>query len=1133
MAVTSKSNDVIIHKGESTVLRVTATGDGLKYQWQSFNGETSEWTDISRATSSSYTVITNTKTAEGTTQYRCVVTDSGKEKSTDEDVNINTEISVKVINKLSITKQPVALTIYEGEDASFELETTGEIDTYQWQKKLPGSRDWINIGGNNPEMRLAQQHSTDSGTTIQCIITDTAGVKVTTRSVIMKVIGPTRITEQPVSDLYLDMGDRGMLSVTAAGENVKYQWQLYSDSEGEWKDVRGATGRTYTFTTARTSEAYELRYRCVLSDATKRQIKSDETIVHVEQQLSIAKQPVNAIVYDGEIATYSVEAKGRPTKYQWQKYNPSDRKWYDIPGADNNEYRLTADTLLSGSQFRCMVMDAAGKTLYSSQASLKVVDALEIVSQPDKTISINKGDSKTLALTVKGDGLRYQWYIKPAGTDNWKTLSTASSVKITASNTNMTENQYRCIITDSTGRSINSKVYTLKVRDQLAIISQPTAKTVYDYDVVTLSVRATGYDVTYRWQYKATGSNNWEYCDNGNGADYTFITAIAKSNYMYRCEVSDASEKKLYSNQVAVRVIGKISITNNLDTGKVINSGDRVTFAITATGDGLKYQWQSLKDSKTASWTNISRATAASYSFTASNTSYDGMSYRCVITDSKNSVEYSTACKLEMIETMKIITQPESATIHTGEMNTFTIGASGEPVNYEWQIQMPSGSWQTAQSGASAAYTVNDATLDMDGAKIRCIVTDRAGKSLTSLAVILNVIKPLSITAQPESATYYKYETASFAVTAEGGGLKYQWQQKLPSEEDWTNIVNATGSTYSFTISGSRVDQTKYRCVITDAAGASLTSSEAAITILVKAKILTQPGSVSSSEGSAAGFTVVAEGDGITYQWQSNEAGSYADISGATESRYVFTVPPGYNANTGYRCKITDKYGNTVYSNGVRVSTGTYLRAGALGIDVSHHQGTINWSSVKNSSNGDFAIIRLGYGDNITSQDDRQAIYNMNQCEALGIPYGVYLYSYAVCEEEAYSEVAHIKRMLNGRKPALGAFIDIEDSTYYENNGLEVGTYDGIERLTRYTKIVLDGISSMGIKAGYYCNVNYHSNYLDTSQLDGYLWIAGWGDYQGYATANRALFWQYSNSGSVSGIDGRVDLNKLMMDIKL
>ena len=85
MEVTSKSNDVIIHKGESTVLRVTATGDGLKYQWQMYTkvagSETGTWTDISRATSSSYTVSTNTKTEEGTTKYRCVVTDSGKETS--------------------------------------------------------------------------------------------------------------------------------------------------------------------------------------------------------------------------------------------------------------------------------------------------------------------------------------------------------------------------------------------------------------------------------------------------------------------------------------------------------------------------------------------------------------------------------------------------------------------------------------------------------------------------------------------------------------------------------------------------------------------------------------------------------------------------------------------------------------------------------------------------------------------------------------------------------------------------------------------------------------------------------------------------------------------------------------------
>ncbi|MDD3142295.1 MAG: GH25 family lysozyme, partial [Lachnospiraceae bacterium] len=65
------------------------------------------------------------------------------------------------------------------------------------------------------------------------------------------------------------------------------------------------------------------------------------------------------------------------------------------------------------------------------------------------------------------------------------------------------------------------------------------------------------------------------------------------------------------------------------------------------------------------------------------------------------------------------------------------------------------------------------------------------------------------------------------------------------------------------------------------------------------------------------------------------------------------------------------------------------------GIDVSEHNGTINWDEVK-ASGIQFAMIRAGYGSNYESQDDRHAIHNMQECERLGIPYGVYLYSYAL-----------------------------------------------------------------------------------------------------------------------------------------
>lgn len=69
-----------------------------------------------------------------------------------------------------------------------------------------------------------------------------------------------------------------------------------------------------------------------------------------------------------------------------------------------------------------------------------------------------------------------------------------------------------------------------------------------------------------------------------------------------------------------------------------------------------------------------------------------------------------------------------------------------------------------------------------------------------------------------------------------------------------------------------------------------------------------------------------------------------------------------------------------------------------VGIDVSDNNGTLNWDVIKELI--DFAIVRVGYGSNYESQDDKQAIRNMQELERIGKPYGVYLYSYALNEDE-------------------------------------------------------------------------------------------------------------------------------------
>ena len=96
------------------------------------------------------------------------------------------------------------------------------------------------------------------------------------------------------------------------------------------------------------------------------------------------------------------------------------------------------------------------------------------------------------------------------------------------------------------------------------------------------------------------------------------------------------------------------------------------------------------------------------------------------------------------------------------------------------------------------------------------------------------------------------------------------------------------------------------------------------------------------------------------------------------------------------------------------------------GIDVSFWNGTIDWEKVK-ADGIDFAIIRCGYGMDYASQDDTQWERNVSECERLGIPYGVYLYSYANATTNASSEADHVLRLLQGHNPTYPVYYDLED----------------------------------------------------------------------------------------------------------
>ena len=184
------------------------------------------------------------------------------------------------------------------------------------------------------------------------------------------------------------------------------------------------------------------------------------------------------------------------------------------------------------------------------------------------------------------------------------------------------------------------------------------------------------------------------------------------------------------------------------------------------------------------------------------------------------------------------------------------------------------------------------------------------------------------------------------------------------------------------------------------------------------------------------------------------------------------------------------------------------------GIDVSEHNRNIDWEKVK-AAGIDYAIIRCGYGDNYDNQDDKQWLRNVSECERLGIPYGVYIYSYARNTDMASSEAQHVLRLISGHKLSYPVYFDMEDnSTLGSDFGAIAQTF-------------CSTIQNAGYAVGVYANLNWWNKYLtDTRFEQWHRWVAQYNiqcDYTGtYA------MWQYSSKELVDGIDGPVDMNYLI-----
>lgn len=186
------------------------------------------------------------------------------------------------------------------------------------------------------------------------------------------------------------------------------------------------------------------------------------------------------------------------------------------------------------------------------------------------------------------------------------------------------------------------------------------------------------------------------------------------------------------------------------------------------------------------------------------------------------------------------------------------------------------------------------------------------------------------------------------------------------------------------------------------------------------------------------------------------------------------------------------------------------------GIDVSEHQGAIDWSKV----NTDFAILRAGYGKDI-SQKDKCFESNYSGCKGKGIPCGAYWYSYAVTAEDARKEAAVCLEVLKGKQFEYPVFFDIE-----EERQIKLGK----AACSEIAKAFLEAVEKAGYFVGIYSSKSHLETYINDDIRKRYaVWVAHYGVSKTTYSGDYGI-WQKSSAGTASGINGSVDLDECYTD---
>ncbi len=889
---------------------------------------------LGTSTSSPYNFVDSNMAAGGYSFY-AVATDVNGVSTTSSTVAITITSATSPV--VSIASPSNGSTYVQGSTftiTSNASETNGTISQVQYY-----SGSYLLASSSSSPYTASWTNATTGTFTLNAKAIDANGVStmsspITVTVVTISNVAPS-ITAQPAS-LTVTAPATATFSVAATGTPAPtFQW-MQSVNGGAFSNISGATAASYT-TAATTTANNGNQFKCVVTNASGSVTSNAATLTVNPAPVapSITAQPASLTVTAPATATFSVAATGTPAPtYQWMQ-SVNGGAFSNINGATAASYTTAATTTAnSGNQFKCVVTNASG-SVTSNAATLTVNPAPvapSITAQP-ASLTVTAPATATFSVAATGTPApTFQWMQSVNG-GAFSNISgaTAASYTTAATTTANNGNQFKCVVTNASG-SVTSNAATLTVNPAPvapSITAQPASLTVTAPATATFSVAATGTPApTYQWMQSVNGGA-FSNISGATSASYTTAaTTTANNGNQFKCVVTNASGS--VTSNTATLTVNPAPVAPSITAqpaSLTVTAPATATFSVAATGTPAPtFQW--MQSVNGGAFSNISGATAASYTTAATTTANNGNQFKCVVTNASGSVT-SNAATLTVNPAPvapSITAQPASLTVTAPATATFSVAATGTPApTYQWMQSVNGGAFSNISGATSASYTTAATTTANNGNQFKCVVTNASG-SVTSNAATLTVnpapVAP-SITAQPASLTVTAPATATFSVAATGTPAPtFQWMQSVNGGA-FSNISGATSASYTTAATTTANSGTQYECVVSNASG-SVTSNIAALTVISLSVppvvSITSPNNGSSIiAGSSINITANAsETNGNIVQVQFFNGATLLGTSSASPYSYPMSnVPAG---NYSLTAVATDANGVSTTSSAVALS---------------------------------------------------------------------------------------------------------------------------------------------------------------------------------------------------------------------